>query len=167
MEIVSELESLHLAVDLVYAHNFPVNAEKVAKRVLSLRNGDGSFGCRRHSRIASTYYALEILKVLNQNNKTQEETLRWIWRCEVPSGGFVSSSNALTSYLEDTYFGVKALEVLDESPRYPKETLKYVAKFQNPNGGFRRSLFLGISDFESTYQALSCIKTILSFPIRW
>ena len=167
VEIVSEIENLHLAIELIHKLNLPINVEKVTKQVLSLRNSDGSFGIRKHSRIASTYHALKILKILNHDNKILEEMLRWIRCCEVPSGGFVSSPEASTSYMEDTYFGVKALEVLEESPKYPKETLKYIVKFQNPNGGFRRSIFLGISDFESTFHALSCIKTILSFPMRW
>jgi hypothetical protein len=166
VEIVSEIENLHLAIELLYALSFPVNAEKVTKQVLSLRNSDGSFGSRRHSRIASTYHALEILKILNHDDEASENTLRWIRRCEISSGGFVSSPDASASFMEDTYFGVKALEALDERLRYPKETLERIVKFQNPNGGFRRSIFLGISEFESTYHAISCIKTILSFQKR-
>jgi hypothetical protein len=162
VEIVSEIENLHLAVELLRNLNFPIDAEKVTKQISNLRNSDRSFGSRRHSRIASTYHALEILRVLNHDNESLKETLRWIRRCEVPSGGLVSSPDVATSYLEDTYFGVKTLEILNERLRYPQETLKYIVKFQNPNGGFRRSVFLGISDLESTYQAISCIKAIIS-----
>ena len=166
VEVVSEYENLHLAVDLVHSLNFPVDEKKTAKQILSLSNSDGSFGISRHSRIASTYHALKILKILNRNDKKPKETLRWIRRCELPSGGFVSSPDASTGYLEETYYGVKALEVIDETPSYPKETLKYIARFQNPNGGFRRSQFLGISDLESTYYALSSVNVILSVPKR-
>ena len=165
VEVVSEIENLQYAVDLVHSLNFPIDRKKTTKQILSLRNGDGSFGISRHSRIASTYHALKILKILNRNDKTPKEALRWIRRCELPSGGFVSSPDASTGYLEETYYGVKALEVLGETLSHPKETLKYVARFQNPNGGFRRSQFLGISDLESTFHALSCIKTITS-PLK-
>jgi hypothetical protein len=159
--IVSEIENLHLAVEL-FAPNFPINVRRVIKQVLSIRNSDGSFGSRRHSRIASTYHVLEILKILNYDYKSTEETLRWVRRCEISNGGFVSSPDVSASYLEDTYFGVEALKALHERLRYPKETLKYIVMFQNLNGGFRRSIFLGISDFESTYHAISCIESILT-----
>ena len=165
VEVVSEYENLQLAVDLVHSLNFRVDEKKTAGQILSLQNSDGSFGISRHSRIASTYHALKILKILNHDDKTPRETLGWIRRCELPSGGFVSSPDASTGYLEETYYGVKALEVLGETLSHPKETLKYVARFQNPNGGFRRSQFLGISDLESTFHALSCIKTITS-PLK-
>ena len=166
VEIVSEIENLHFAIELLYKLNFPFNKKQVGKQVLSLRNNGGSFGSTRHSQIASTYHALGTLKIMDYDVRSLRDTLRWIRRCEVPSMGFVSSPDVATSYLEATYFGVKALEVLDESLSYPKETLKYIVKFQNPNGGFRRSQFLGISDLESTYHALSCVKTIFSFPKR-
>jgi len=162
VEIVSEIENLHFAVELLHKLNFPFNEKQVGKQVLSLRNNDGSFGSTMHSQIASTYHALETLKIMDYDVRSLCDTLRWIRRCEISSGVFVSSPDVATSYLEDTYFGVKALEVLNERLRYPKETLKYIVKFQNPNGGFRRSIFLGISDLESTYQALSSIRSVLN-----
>ena len=161
VEIVSEIENLHFAVELLHKLNFPFNEKQVGKQVLSLRNNDGSFGSTMHSQIASTYHALETLKIMDYDVRSLCDTLRWIRRCEVPTGGFVSSPELSSMYIEDIYYGVKALEVLNESFRYPLGTLELIAKFQNPNGGFRRSVFLGISDFESTYYALSCIKTVL------
>ena len=166
IEIVSEIENIHLAVELLNTLDFPINTECVTKQILSLWNIDRSFGNIRNSRIASTYHALGTLKILNYDVEALRATLSWIRRCEIPSGGFVASPELLTTYLEDIYFGVKALEVLNESLRYPEETLRFIANLQNPNGGFRRSIFLGISTFESTYQALSCIKIIHSFLKR-
>ncbi|MCS7120871.1 MAG: prenyltransferase/squalene oxidase repeat-containing protein [Nitrososphaerota archaeon] len=162
VEIVSEIENVHLAVELVDALDFPINAESVTKQILSLRNSDGSFGSKRHSRIASTYHVLKTLKILNYNMEFLGETISWVRGCELSSGGFAPSPEISTIYMEDIYYGVKALEVLNERPKYPKETLSLVASFQNPNGGFRRSIFLGISDLESTYQAISCIEAIVS-----
>ena len=162
VEIMSELETIHLAVDLLRDLKIPVNSKRVIKQILKCRNSDGSFGSRRHSRIASTYHALETLRILKYNTSLLKETLNWIRRCEIPSGGFVSSPDITTGYLEDTYFGAKIMEIINENFRFPRETLKYITKFQNPNGGFRRSIFLGISDLESTFQAVSSIQTILS-----
>ena len=162
IEAVSEIENLYLAVEILKTFNSLKNSEDVQKHVLRLQNNDGSFGSERFSRIASTFYALKTLILLGYNVKTLCDVLRWIRRCEVPSGGFVSSPEESSTHMEDTYFGVKALKVLNEIPRYPQKTLKFVAWFQNPNGGFRRSIFLGISDFESTYQAVSVLKTLLT-----
>jgi len=166
VEIVSEIESIHLTVELLKGLDFSIDAERATNLILSLRNSDGSFGSKRHSRIASTYHALKALKILDHEVEASGETLSWIRRCEVSTGGFVSSPESSTMYMEDIYYGVKALEVLNECPKYPRETLSLITRFQNPNGGFRRSIFLGISDFESTYQAISCIKAIISL-VEW
>ncbi|MEM2876374.1 MAG: prenyltransferase/squalene oxidase repeat-containing protein, partial [Candidatus Bathyarchaeia archaeon] len=140
-----------------------IHSNRVISEILSLENVDGSFGKAGYSKIASTYYSLSTLSMLGYDLNRFGNTLNWIRRCEVPSGGFVGSTESSSTYIvmEDIYFGLKTLEILHENCRYPNETLTVIAKFQNPNGGFRRSIFLGISDFESTYQALSCIKTIL------
>lgn len=163
IEALSEIEDIYLAVKLLDSINFPLNSERVTKQILKIQNDDGSFGSRRFSRLASTYYALAILKLIGYDVKALPNTLKWIRQCEIQSGGFTDGSEISSPYIvmEDIYFGVKSLEALDETCRFPKATLELIAKFQNPNGGFRRSIFLGISDFESTYQALSSIKTIL------
>lgn len=162
VEIVSEIESIHLAVEIFSDQEFPIDSDKIIKLLLNLKNNDGSFGSRRHSRIASTYHAIEVLRLLKNNDELPIDTLTWIRRCEIPSGGFVSSPDVSTGFLEDTYYGVKVLKIFNQKLEYPNETLKYLAKFQNPNGGFRRSVYLGISTLESTYQAISTIDTILS-----
>jgi len=162
VEVVSEVESLYMLIDLCMALNISIDSREIVDAVLGIKNSDGSFGSSRRSRLASTFYALGVLKILNYDVGKLTDTLRWIRRCEHPKGGFISSSEAEPTYLEDTYFGLKSLEVLNERVSYPMETLMFIAKLQNPNGGFRRSIFLGISDFESTYQALSSIKILLS-----
>ena len=162
IEILSEIENAHLAVELLNFLQLRIDVKRITELVLSLRNGDGSFGSTRHSQIASTYHGLGTLKILNYDVKALRDTLVWVRKCEVPTGGFVSSPALSSTYMEDTYYGVKALEVLEERPTYSEETLKFISEFQNPNGGFRRSIFLGISEFESTYQALSSIKSILN-----
>jgi len=163
IEAVSEIEDVHLAVELLNALDLTMNPSLIIKQISELQNSDGSFGSGKRSRIASTYNALAIFRILNHDDaRTIHRALEWIRRCEAPSGGFVEEPDFLnTVFLEETYFGTKALSILDERPLHPKETLRLIAKFQNSNGGFRRSIFLGLSEFESTYQALSCIKTIL------
>jgi hypothetical protein len=162
VEVVSEVESLYMLIDLCVTLNITVDSMEIIDAILGIKNSDGSFGSSRRSRLASTFYALEVLKILNYDVGELTDTLRWVRRYEHPKGGFTSSSEAEPIYLENTYFGLKSLEILNERISYPMETLTFIAKLQNPNGGFRRSIFLGISDFESTYQALSSIKILLS-----
>lgn len=162
VEVVSEVESLYMLIDLCIALNISIDSREIIDAILEIKNSDGSFGSSRRSKLASTFYALGILKILNYDVSGLTDTLKWIRRYEHPKGGFTSSSEAEPTYLEDTYFGLRSLEILNERVSYPMETLMFIAKFQNPNGGFRRSIFLGISDFESTYQALSSIKVLLS-----
>jgi len=163
VEAPSEFETLYYTVELLRKYSSLRSAVNVQKQLLEMQNSDGSFGDKRFSRIASTFYALKILKLLGYEVGRLHSVLRWIRQCEVPSGGFTAEPKTSTVYmvLEDTYYGVMALKVLNEGCRYPKETLRLIAKFQNPNGGFRRSIFLGISDFESTYRAVSIIKGLL------
>ncbi|MCD6530802.1 hypothetical protein J7L06_11070 [Candidatus Bathyarchaeota archaeon] len=162
-DVSSEIEVAGFIVEMLEMSDVPFDSGKVASEVLRLRNFDGSFGKAGYSKLASTYYSLKTLSMLGYRIKGFKDTLNWLRRCEVPSGGFVGSPSLSPTYLvmEDTYFGLNALSLLGEKCRYPRETLNLIRKFQNPNGGFRRSIFLGISDFESTYQALSSIKVLI------
>lgn len=163
VDVTSEVENIYFATKILNMLNFPMDHDRIIKQILGLQNRDGSFGRAGYSKLASTYYSLKTLSLLNYDARKLEKTLRWVKRCEAPSGGFLAAPELSPTYIviEDIYFGVKSLEALDETCRYSKETLDLIAKFQNPNGGFRRSIFLGISDFESTYQALSAMETIL------
>jgi len=162
VEALSEVESIYMLVDLCALLNIEVNSERIIGAILRIRNSDGSFGSVKRSRMASTFYALGILKNLGYDISGLADTLKWIRKHEYAGGGFTYAPEAAPTYLEDTYFGIKSLETLNEKIAYPRENLMFVARFQNPNGGFRRSIFLGVSDFESTYQALSSIKVLLS-----
>jgi len=162
VEALSEVESIYMLVDLCIAFNIELDSKKIIEAIFRIKNNDGSFGSAKRSRMASTFYALGILKNLGYDVSGLTDTLEWIRKHECAGGGFTHAPEAAPTYLEDTYFGIKSLEVLNKKITYPRETLMFVARFQNPNGGFRRSIFLGISDFESTYQALSSIKALLS-----
>lgn len=163
IEATSELETLRYVVELLKKYGSLRNTVQLQELVLNLQNRDGSFGSGRFSKIASTFYALKILKLLDYNIKGLHGVLQWIRRCEIPAGGFTAEPEMSPEHprMEDIYYGVKSLELLDEKCRYPRENLRLIARFQNSNGGFRRSIFLGISDFESTYQAVSIVKAIM------
>jgi hypothetical protein len=163
VDVTSEVENIFFATEILNMLKFPMDHNRIIKRILGLQSRDGSFGGAGYSKLASTYYSLKTLTLLDYDARKLEKTLRWVRQCEIPSGGFLAAPRLSPTYIvmEDIYFGVKSLEALGETCRYPKETLDLIAKFQNPNGGFRRSIFLGISDFESTYQALSAMETIL------
>jgi len=163
VELISEIEAVYQAVNVLKTLNLPMDREKIVKHVLELRNDDGSFGRKRDSRIASTHYALMTLKALDQDLNEFLKTRDWIKSCEVPDGGFVGAPDLSPGYLlmEDIYFGVESLECLGAACSFPNEALRRIAWFQNRNGGFRRSELMSISEFESTYQALSCISSIL------
>jgi len=162
VEASSEFETLYYTVELLKNHGSLRNTVHLQKRLFEMQNSDGSFGDERFSRIASTFHALKILKLLGYEVGGLQSVLRWIRQCEVPTGGFTAKPKTSPTFivLEDTYYGVMALKVLNERCKYPTETLELIAKFQNPNGGFRRSIFLGISDFESTYQAVSVTREL-------
>lgn len=163
VEITSELEYLYLAIELSIMLGVEVDRDSLIDGILRFKNSDGSFGSVKLSRIASTSYALDILRILGYRMDTLADTLLWVRRCESPDGGFGYEPGAKPINLEDTYFGLKALEALGEKPRYLVETLRFIAKLQNTNGGFRRSIFLGISDLESTYRAVYSATAILPY----
>jgi hypothetical protein len=162
-EATSEIENVCFASKLLCLLNLPLDSERIIKHLLKMQNDSGSFGRKRFSRIASTFYALRILKLMGYDVRSLVNTSGWIRQCEVVGGGFLADPDLTSPFMimEDTYFGVVSLETLGETLRHPQATIDLIMKFQNSNGGFRRSVFLGISEFESTYQALSCIESIL------
>jgi hypothetical protein len=168
IEAASDIETLWFSLETLRLLGKPTESEAMAKRILNLRNQDGSFGKSGYSRLASVYYALGCLKLLGYKLNSLHNTHVWIRACENPSGGFGSFPNDFDAYLilEDTYYGLKALELLGETCQYPFQNLQLIGKFQNANGGFRRSIFLGISTFEDTFYALSSIETLTREVLR-
>ena len=64
VEASSEFETLYYTVELLKKYSSLRNAIPLQKRLFEMQNSDGSFGDKRFSRIASTFYALKILKLL-------------------------------------------------------------------------------------------------------
>ena len=90
LEATSEIENAHLAIELLKTLKLTIDPNLIMKQISKLHNNDGSFGSSKRSKIASTYHALAILKILNYKDpETTRRNLEWIRRCEVPSGGFV------------------------------------------------------------------------------
>jgi hypothetical protein len=156
IEASSELETTYLSLKTLRALGNSPEFDLSRELVLRLKNGNGSFGDGRgYSRMASIYYALASLKLLDYEMDEPDSTLKWIRNRENPSGGFATRQTDPYLTLDEIYYGLKALEVLGEISRFPSENLKLITRFQNKNGGFRRSIYLGISDFDTTYYALS------------
>ena len=55
---------MYYAVELIKRHGSLQSIVQLQKQISKLQNNDGSFGNKRFSRIASTFYALKILKLL-------------------------------------------------------------------------------------------------------
>jgi hypothetical protein len=164
IESPSELEQTLLSLKLLRLVGHRLSFEKTKGLVLSLQNGDGSFGRSGYSRLGATFHGLASLDLLGFDVRTLRRTVDWVKSCEIPSGGFRATPDSYDPYIviDDLYYGVMCLDIVGEECRYSSQTLDVIARFQNPNGGFRRSVFLGISTFESTYHALAAASAILA-----
>ncbi|VVB56116.1 Prenyltransferase and squalene oxidase repeat protein [uncultured archaeon] len=107
----------------------------------------------REPTLYSTYYFLEISKILGVKYENKEKTLEWLHDMERQNFQTPSNDNI---YIRDIYFGVFSLKNLDESPNNPTELKEQIDKFQLSDGSYCYSLSKdGLNCQENTSQILA------------
>ncbi|KAF5035710.1 prenyltransferase/squalene oxidase repeat-containing protein [Methanobacterium aggregans] len=142
------------------------NFENVKDWVLQQKKEDGGFG-RTTSNIMSTYYALEILNLVDPKVMDQifledflEKLIGFTVKCQTSDGGFAYKPGTYPSYIEGVYAGIRIHELLDREPKNHERIIDFTKKLQNSDGGFRRSKYLGISELEYTFRAIYILKSL-------
>ncbi|TFF86819.1 MAG: ATP-binding cassette domain-containing protein [Promethearchaeota archaeon] len=160
-----------------------LNYENITNYIKDCQNDDGGFGTRLNdpSDILSTYCAINILNLLNDEPKNKTQAINWIKSLQNPDGGFKTyidlsylyqfygslfelflndEFNTSKSSMPATYFAVNSLHSLGTTPENLINLTLWVQSMQNSDGGFAFNLGLK-SDLVSTYYA---IKTFEYLP---
>lgn len=142
------------------------NFENVKEWVLKQKKEDGGFG-RNTSDIISTYYALEILNLVDPEftNRDYFEDIRgdvvdFTAACQTSDGGFAYKPGSSPPYIEGVYAGIRIHEILDFKNEKLGKITDFIQKLQNSDGGFRRSKYMGISELEYTFRAIYILKSL-------
>lgn len=142
------------------------NFENVKEWVLKQKKEDGGFG-RKTSDIMSTYYALEILNLVDPEftNRRYFEDIHgdvadFTAICQTSDGGFAYKPESSPSYIEGVYAGIRIHEILGFNPQNSEKIVNFIKKLQNSDGGFRRSKYIGISELEYTFRAIYILKSL-------
>lgn len=140
------------------------NFRKIKKIIFKYSQTNGGFGLSRRSDIASTYFAIETLKLIDYPIYKTRDTLEFVLKLENCDYGFMSVLNNYSHFIEDTYYGLKIMGIFKATKI--KENVKFILRCQNGDGGFGRRETGGISTFENCFYASNSLD-ILSRTVRW
>jgi geranylgeranyl transferase type-1 subunit beta len=134
------------------------------------------------NRMSLGFFILNSLDILDQLSSTatesQQHWIEWIYKCQVPSGGFSGSTATKTNeyslydvaHLPATYFAIALLLILgDDLKRVNRQAiLEELRKSQNEDGSFSPVLLgeekFGENDVRHVYAAIA-VRYMLS-PIK-
>ena len=149
VEVQSELQDTYRAVKVLTTIGTDFDREKVRHFISGFERQDGGYGVKGYSTLASTCYALEILKVLGVGAEKLSVTLDYLRKRE---------ENWQVQFIEDVYWLVLGLADLGEKTSVPDRVTRFVMMCQRQNGGFSRAIEMGIPTLEYTFYALSILK---------
>jgi len=147
IEVTSELEHIFEAVSVMCHFRTSFDRAAIINLIFSLRNADGGFGIRRHSSLATTYYAIRILALLEQKITWAEHTT-----------SFLRKKEDDIHFIEDLYYLSGAFATIGTSLSSQDRAISFVLGCQRRGGGFARAKPIGIPTLEYTYYAISILK---------
>lgn len=150
VEVPSELEATHMAVEISLDLGLPLAANETAAAVLGLRNLDGGFGGGGRSTLASTYFAVQVLAKVCPGGWPRAQTAGWLRRCEAAWR---------VQFLEHLFWLHGALATLGCPMERPEDAARFVFACKRRSGGFARAP-VGISTLEDTHRALGILKEL-------
>lgn len=153
--VASELETTFLAIRLLSTLRQPFDVVRLYDFIVARRNSDGGFGGGGYSTLATTYYALATLILLNRQLEDPALTVHYLRQVE-RFGSLL--------YIEQAYWLVSALNHLQAKPERPARIVAFVKACRRPNGGFGRAAAIGIPTIENTYYALAILKGLGLLP---
>jgi hypothetical protein len=158
VEVPSELQKTYRAVTVLGILGVDFDRESIARFVSSLLNDDGGFGRNDFSTLASTFFAIEIHKLLGADMRRLTSTRGYLrdretkWRAHF--------DNRQVNFLEDLFWLVRGLANLGEKSNFPDRVTRFVTACQRVNGGFSRATIMGIPTLEYTFYALSILREV-------
>jgi hypothetical protein len=115
IEVVSELKQVFESVNVFTRLQLQFDKESVADLILSLFNEDGGFGRNKRSTIATSYYAVQTLALMNYPLKTSALTME-----------FLQKKEKEIYYIEDLFYLMQTRSTLGDRPRPPQSASIYL-----------------------------------------
>ena len=151
VEVPSELQNTYRAVRVLKIIGADFDKEKVNSFVFSFLRPDGGYGAKGYSTLASTFYAMEIHKLLGVDVGKLNATRDYLRTTE---------ENTQAQFIDSLYWLVLGLANLGEKTNMPYRVLAFVMMCQRLGGGFSRAPVMGIPTLEDTFYALSILRKI-------
>lgn len=112
--------------------------------------------------ILNTWWALQAMHTQNRLVEQREETVTWLRKCQLPSGGFTHQPDAKTGALDDVAYtraALRSLKLLKAEPANREACIHYLLSLWNEDGGFGdRPGWL--SNPVATYYALDALHAL-------
>lgn len=148
IEVSSELHHIFEYVSLLRNLRVKTSESKLTDYIRSLRNDDGGYGFNRSS-LATTYYAIKTLSLLNTLPQDTEQTMEYL-----------DSRMNSVYFLEYLFYLLHARAVLKKGEEDPSDRISFVLDCQRKGGGFARAGLMGIPTLEYTYYAVSSLDQL-------
>jgi len=147
-DIYYSLRALHLLNCTV------ARKDELVLWLVSRRNPDGGWGnlMSESSHVSFTYYAMQILRLLDANVST-EGVADFVRKCQNADGGY-GWAPGQASDVKYTYEALSLLKMAN-ADSYPRSVVEWLLTLQNPDGGFGCKPGWP-SDVESTHLAIAC-----------
>ncbi|MEM2896274.1 MAG: prenyltransferase/squalene oxidase repeat-containing protein [Candidatus Bathyarchaeia archaeon] len=140
--------------------------------ILSLKNSYGGFGSLNvdvevSSEIESTYYSIEVLKLLNECINP-DKTISFILSLKNFDGSFGKQGY---SRLASTYYAIASLKLLGYNLKLLNKTIEWIRKCESPRGGFTGNPYISdtymvIEDFYFGVKALEILDEVCKYPLQ-
>ncbi|KTB49346.1 prenyltransferase/squalene oxidase repeat-containing protein [Dehalogenimonas alkenigignens] len=148
--IPSELQGTYRAMKVLHTIGANrIDAGEVGCFVENWHNGDGGYGGRGRSNLASTFFATSIACLGGFELIDRYSTIAYLRRKE---------TNREYQYIEDLYWLATALDNLGGSLADRSGATEFVRRCRRRGGGFARATAIGIPTLEYTFYALSILK---------
>lgn len=153
VEIVSELQGTYRAIKAMKTldQSFKFKEWSVVSFVNRYLTSDGGYGGVDHSSLATTYYAIEILDLLEATQMISQATQDYLLEKE---------RNWEIYFIEDLFWLVMGLSSMGQKIIDPSRVMDFVIQCQRSSGGFSRATTIGIPTLEYTFYAVSILTTI-------
>jgi len=143
--VEAELKELYYFVSLSRQLDMVFDTSRIIDFVLSGQNTDGGFGNLAGSQLATTYYALQTLQLLDYVIP------------QPPIFNYLNSEWMTVSYLEDLFWLIESLSLIGKRIPNPQYVDDFLTACWRDNGGFSRSRTMGISTIEYTFFAVQLL----------
>ncbi|MCX8126536.1 MAG: hypothetical protein N3E40_05310 [Dehalococcoidia bacterium] len=150
VEVVSELENLASAVSVMCILRLPFDSTGLKSYLANAQNADGSFGSAGRSRIATSFYATQICRILDWSPYFLNKTLDFLKYQEKVWP---------VAFIEDVFWLCGGLANLGIELECADKAIDFALSCERERGGFSRSNVIGIRTLESTYYGISVLNT--------